>query len=80
MVGDPTAAWGPFRSGGSFWKQGTSVRTGGAFDGVIDFDATLRDPKDPLRYAPGMGEANNFGPSRAGDARLAESIDLDLFR
>jgi lysophospholipase L1-like esterase len=56
------------------------IRTGGAFDGVIDFDAMLRDPANPLRYAPGLGEANNFGPSLAGDARLAERIDLNLFR
>src|SRR4029078_13480348 len=33
-VGAATAAWGPFRSGGSLWKQGTSVRTGGACEGL----------------------------------------------
>jgi hypothetical protein len=56
------------------------IRTSGAFDGVIDFDAMLRDPADPLHFAKGLDGANHFAPSEAGEKRMAEGIDLNLFR
>ena len=28
------------------------IRTSGAFDGVVDFDAAVQDPSDPLRILP----------------------------
>lgn len=57
------------------WLRGAK-----GYDGVLDFDAWLRDPADPTRFAPGMDVANHFGPSAAGEAKLAERIDLKLFR
>lgn len=56
------------------------LRSAKGYDGLIDFDAWLRDPADPTRFAPGMDVANHFGPSVAGEAKLAEKIDLKLFR
>lgn len=56
------------------------IRTAGVFDGVIDMDALVRDPADPLHYAKGLDAANHFAPSEAGEKRIAESIDLKLFR
>ena len=56
------------------------IRTAGIFDGVIDMDAILRDPANPNRYAPGLHTANNFAPSEAGERKLADAIDVRLFR
>jgi hypothetical protein len=56
------------------------IRTGGAFDGVIDMDAMTRDPADPLHYAKGLDAANHFAPSEAGEALIGDKIDLNLFR
>ncbi len=51
-----------------------------SFDGLIDLDAIMRDPANPLRFRPGLHTANNFAPNDAGERRIAESIDLRLFR
>jgi hypothetical protein len=56
------------------------IRTSGAFDGVIDMDALVRDPADPLHYAKGLDAANHFAPSEAGEARIGQGVDLRLFR
>lgn len=50
------------------------------FDGLIDLDAIMRDPAHPSRFVPGMHTANNFGPNDAGERRIANAIDLGLFR
>jgi lysophospholipase L1-like esterase len=56
------------------------IRTSGAFDGVIDLDAMLRDPAHPTKFTPGLVTANNFAPNEAGEKKLVEAIDLRLFR
>lgn len=56
------------------------VRTSGAFDGVIDLDALMRDPADPSRLKPGLHLPDNLTPNEAGDRLIADSIDLKLFR
>lgn len=55
------------------------IRTGGAFDGVIDFDAVTRDPRDPKRFLPAY-DGDQLHPNDAGYAAMARSINLDLFR
>jgi lysophospholipase L1-like esterase len=56
------------------------IRTSGAFDGVLDFDAVLRDPQDPTRIATGLHAGDHLHGSDAGYAALARSIDLSLFK
>jgi hypothetical protein len=56
------------------------IRTSGAFDGVIDLDAMVRDPVHPSRFTPGTTTANNFAPDAAGEEKIADAIDLKLFR
>ena len=56
------------------------IRTSGAFDGVIDMDAMVRDLADPLRYAKGLDAANHFAPSEAGEKVIGEAIEVRLFR
>ena len=55
------------------------IRTGGEFDGVIDFDMALRDPADEDQLDPAYQfEWLHFNP--AGYQAMADSIDLNLFR
>ncbi|WP_369033897.1 MULTISPECIES: SGNH/GDSL hydrolase family protein [Streptomyces] len=55
------------------------IRTSGAFDGVLDFDAVWRDPADPSRIRSDLHMGDNLHGSDAGYAALAESVDLSLF-
>jgi lysophospholipase L1-like esterase len=56
------------------------IRTSASFDAVIDFDAATRDPADPLRLRPEIDPGDHVHPNDAGNALMAEAIDLDLFR
>lgn len=56
------------------------IRTGGAYDGVIDFDAVTRDPSQPNRLLPAYDSGDHLHPSDAGYRAMGESIDLALFR
>lgn len=56
------------------------IRTSGEFDGVIDFDATTRDPANPLQFLPAYDSGDHLHPGDAGYRAMAESIDLTLFR
>jgi lysophospholipase L1-like esterase len=56
------------------------IRSSGRFDAVIDFDAATRDPADPLRLRPEIDPGDHVHPNDAGNALMAEAIDLDLFR
>jgi len=56
------------------------IRTSGAFDGVIDFEAATRDPAEPGRFLPAYDSGDHLHPSDAGYKAMGESIDLALFR
>jgi lysophospholipase L1-like esterase len=56
------------------WIRGSRV-----FDGVIDFDAALRDPAHPSRVLPALERGDHLHPNDAGYATMAEAIDLKLF-
>lgn len=78
----PFATSEPYYSAASDAKRDSVnawIRTGGAFDGVIDFDAVTRDPADPKRFLPAY-DGDQLHPNDAGYAAMARSIDLDLFR
>ncbi|MGW4079098.1 SGNH/GDSL hydrolase family protein [Streptomyces asiaticus] len=55
------------------------IRTSGAFDGVLDFDAVWRDPADPTRIRGDLHMGDYLHGNDAGYAALADSIDLSLF-
>ena len=55
------------------------IRTGGAFDGMIDFDAVVRDPDHPTRLLPKFASKDHLHPNDAGYKAMADSIDLALF-
>jgi lysophospholipase L1-like esterase len=75
--------------GASYWApEGESqrqavnrwIRTCGEFDGVIDFDAVLRDPAHPAQIRDGLHAGDHLHGSDAGYDAMAKAIDLGLFR
>jgi len=55
------------------------IRTAGAFDGLIDFDALLRDPEHPSRMQERYVSRDHLHPNDAGYQAMADAIDLSLF-
>jgi lysophospholipase L1-like esterase len=55
------------------------IRTGGAFDAVIDFDAITRDPDHPKQIRPAYNISDHLHPNDAGYQAMADAIDLSLF-
>jgi lysophospholipase L1-like esterase len=56
------------------------IRTSGAFDGVIDFDAAVRDPANPLQILPAYDSGDHLHPNDAGYQAMANAVNLALFR
>ena len=55
------------------------IRSPGHFDAVIDFDAVVRDPRQPDRLRPNYDCGDHLHPSPAGYKAIGESIPLVLF-
>jgi lysophospholipase L1-like esterase len=49
---------------------------GGVFDGVVDFDAAVRDPSNPSALLPAYDSGDHLHPSDAGYQAMADAIDL----
>ena len=56
------------------------IRTGGAFDAVIDFDAALRGPEKPEQIKRGWVARDNIHPNDEGQRVMGDFIDLSLLR
>ena len=62
----------------------TFIRTGGIFDGVVDFDRATRDPQtggllpafQPNSTTGGPGD--RLHPNRAGYQAMANAVDLGM--
>lgn len=54
------------------------IRTSGAFDGVADFDAAVRDPAHPGRLLPAYNGGDGLHPNAAGMAAMARAFPLGL--
>ena len=76
----------PFRGAGYYTPAGeatreavnTWIRTSGAFDGVVDFDAAMRDQADPLRLNPAYDSGDHLHPNDIGYQAMADAINLQL--
>ena len=55
------------------------IRTGGAFDGIVDFDAVTRDRAHPTRLRPEYDSGDHVHPNDAGNQAMADAIDLSIF-
>jgi lysophospholipase L1-like esterase len=54
------------------------IRTGKEFDGVIDFEAAVRDPKDPKALLAAYDSGDHLNPNDAGYKAMADAVDLKL--
>jgi lysophospholipase L1-like esterase len=55
------------------------IRTGKAYDAVIDFDAAAGDPQDPKQIRPAYNIRDHLHPNDAGYKAMADSVDLSIF-
>ncbi|MEQ1783206.1 MAG: SGNH/GDSL hydrolase family protein [Hyphomonadaceae bacterium] len=58
----------------------TWIRTSGEPDGVIDFDAAMKDPANPRKMQAGLQSGDWLHPNDAGYKVMGEAIDLALFK
>ena len=56
------------------------IRSSGAFDGVFDFDAAVRDPKHPSQFREGYHSGDHLHPSATGYEAMANAVDLTILR
>jgi lysophospholipase L1-like esterase len=54
------------------------IRSSGAFDGVLDFDAAVRDPIHPARFREGYHSGDHLHPSAVGYKAMADAVDIAL--
>jgi lysophospholipase L1-like esterase len=54
------------------------IRTSRAFDGVIDFDAAVRDPSRPTRLVPAWDGGDHLHPNDLGYQAMANAVPLSL--
>jgi lysophospholipase L1-like esterase len=54
------------------------IRTSRAYDGVVDFDAALRDPAHPAELRRAFDSGDHIHPSDAGYAAMADAVPLQL--
>ena len=56
------------------------IRTSGAFDGIVDFDAVIRDPNNPSVILAAYDGGDHHHPNDAGNRVMAKAFDLALFQ
>jgi lysophospholipase L1-like esterase len=56
------------------------IRTSGAFDAVVDYEAVTRDATNPKAFLPAYNNTDHLHPNDAGYKAMGEGIDLKLFR
>ena len=77
----------PYHGAGYYTENGEAIRkavndwirTGGAFDGVVDFEAAVRDPNHPDTFLPVDEPGDHLHPNDAGYKVMGDAIDLKLF-
>lgn len=77
----PVGGVSTYRESGEAVRQAVNqwIRSSGAFDAVIDFDAVMRDPADPKRLRPEFDPGDHVHPDDKGNERMAQAIDLAIF-
>jgi lysophospholipase L1-like esterase len=55
------------------------IRTGHAYDGVVDFDKATRDPSDPKKLLAAYDSCDHLHPNDAGYKAMADAVDPALF-
>jgi len=55
------------------------ILSSGEFDGVIDFDAAVRDPNHPTQILPAFDSGDHLHANDAGNVAQANAVSLALF-
>jgi lysophospholipase L1-like esterase len=55
------------------------IRTSGAFDAVVDFEAAIRDPNDSKRVLAEFDPGDHLHPNDKGYQAMADAVDLSIF-
>ena len=74
----------PFDGAAYFSKEGEAkrqafndwLRKTNTYDGVIDFDAAVRDPASPSKILPKYDSGDHLHPNDAGYQAMGDAIDL----
>ena len=77
----------PFAGAAYYSEQGETareavnqwIRTSGAYDAVIDFDAATEDPANPKRIRPAFNIRDHLHPNDDGYKAMAAAVDLSIF-
>jgi lysophospholipase L1-like esterase len=77
----------PFGGAGYYSDEGEAIRealnqwirTGKAYDAVVDFDAATLDPENPKQIRPTYNIRDHLHPNDAGYKAMAEAVDLSIF-
>jgi lysophospholipase L1-like esterase len=77
----------PYEGAGYYRENGEAIRdavnrwirTSGAFDAVVDFEAATRDPNNPKRLRSEFDPGDHLHPNDAGYKAMADAIDLTIF-
>jgi lysophospholipase L1-like esterase len=56
------------------------IRTSKAYDGIVDFDAAVRDPAAPTKIQQQYNPGDNLHMNDAGYQAMANAIDLGMFK
>jgi len=56
------------------------IRTGGAFDAVVDLDAAVRDPGHPSRLRADFDSGDHIHVNDPGNQAMANAFDLAIFK
>ena len=77
----------PYHGAGYYTENGEAIRkavndwirNSGAFDGVVDLEAAVRDPNHPDTFLPADDPGDHLHPNDAGYKAMGDAIDLKLF-
>jgi len=77
----------PYEGAGYYRENGeavrsavnTWIRTSGAFDAVVDFEAATRDAANPKRLRAEFDPGDHLHPNDAGYQAMADAFDLGIF-
>jgi lysophospholipase L1-like esterase len=74
----PYEGWFSYDANGEAAREAVNafIRDSGIFDAVVDFDAVVRDPKDPHRLAPAYDSGDHLHPNAAAHRAMAGAVNL----
>jgi lysophospholipase L1-like esterase len=56
------------------------IRTSGAYDGIVDFDAAVRDPNHPAKQLPALDPGDHLHFTDTGYQKMSEVPELKFFK